>query len=126
VLAIAMRQAFRMIAAIRRRHCADGGELTAELVGLGAVDGARPVLASMVVTAVVLLPFVALGDAAGNELLHVAAAVTLAGLVVATLVNLYVLPIAVQSLGPASAPAETGEDLEAAPEWASEPTSQVS
>jgi multidrug efflux pump subunit AcrB len=126
VLAIAMRQAFRMIAAIRQRHCADGGELTAELVGLGAVDGARPVLASMVVTAVMLLPFVALGDAAGNELLHVAAAVILAGLVAATLVNVYVLPIAVQSLGPASAPAETEEDLETAPEWTSEPTSQVS
>lgn len=126
VLAITLRQAFRMIAAIRQRHCADGGQLTAELASQGAVDGARPVLASMVVTAAVLLPFVALGDAPGNELLHVAAAVILAGLVVATLVNLYVLPIAVQSLGPASAPADTGEDLEAAPEWASQPAGHVS
>ena len=86
----------------------------------------------MTLAAVILLPFVALGNVAGNELPHVAAVVLLTGLVVATLVNLYVLPAAVAILRPAASPDTAGTEAEAsrrrsrAPALASPSASQVS
>jgi Cu/Ag efflux pump CusA len=162
VLAIAIRQALRMIAATREPADEDGATAGDGAVGrepdtagdgtgddravaaparadagvsgigpataAGPADGARPVLGSMVATAVILLPFVALGSVAGNELLHVAAVVLLAGLIVATLVNLYVLPAAVASLRTAASPGAAGSDAgsDAAPALASPSPSQVS
>lgn len=165
VLAIAIRQALRMIAATREPAADSGGATagdgavarepdtaqdgtgddrappvparadaragvsgTGPATAAGPADGARPVLGSMVATAVILLPFVALGSVAGNELLHVAAVVLLAGLIVATLVNLYVLPAAVASLRPAASPGAAGSDAgsDAAPALASPSPSQVS
>jgi Cu/Ag efflux pump CusA len=157
VLAITLRQALRMIAASRGRagpgvppgggpgslpagedRAADdraagdgpGGRRAAAAAGFA--DGARPVLGSMTLAAVILLPFVALGSVAGNELPHVAAVVLLTGLIVATLLNLYVLPAAVASLRPAARPdspgTETGAEAgtDAAPALASPSASQVS
>jgi Cu/Ag efflux pump CusA len=115
VLGIAIRQAFRMVAAIRGRPSAGDGEPGVAASGVaasgGPAGGARAILASMAVTAAVLLPFVGLGEAPGNELLHIAAVVILAGLMAATLVNLYVLPAAVLALGP-PAPADRPEEDE--------------
>jgi Cu/Ag efflux pump CusA len=149
VLAITIRQALRMIAASRGRAAPtavptaeDDADERGAVTETGFADGARPVLGSMTLAAVILLPFVALGNVAGNELPHTAAVVLLTGLVVATLVNLYVLPAAVAILRPAASPdtagpdvagpdmagAETGADAgaAAAPALASPSASQVS
>lgn len=114
VLAIAVRQAFRVIGGIRSRHAADGGELTSGLVTAAAVRAAGPILASAVVTAAVLLPFIVIGNAPGNELLHPAATVILAGLIVATLVSLLLLPVACLRHGP-RAPLPRADEEEEAP-----------
>jgi multidrug efflux pump subunit AcrB len=53
-----------------------------------------------VVTAAALVPFAAMGDEPGLEMLHTAAAVLLAGLATTTLVGLFVLPVACRLLGP--------------------------
>ena len=73
--------------------------------------GGGPAITAAVVTAVALLPFIVMGDVAGNELLHTAAAVILAGLVTATLLNLLVLPAACLRFGPARAPEPEARDL---------------
>ena len=57
-----------------------------------------------------LLPFILMGDVAGNELLHTAAAVILAGLIAATLVNTLVLPAACLAFGPARPPNRTWDE----------------
>ena len=73
--------------------------------------GGGPAITAAVVAVVALLPFIVMGDVAGNELLHTAAAVILAGLVAATLLNTLVLPAACLRLGPARAPEPEARDL---------------
>jgi Cu/Ag efflux pump CusA len=114
VLAIALQQAFRVTAVIRHAHVADGGRLRPNLVARAAADASGPAITAAVVAAVALLPFIVMGDVAGNELLHTAAAVILAGLVAATLLNTLVLPAACLWFGPARA-REPDQDLSGPP-----------
>jgi Cu/Ag efflux pump CusA len=58
------------------------------------------IMTPAVVTAVALVPFAVMGDVPGLEMLHIAAAVILAGLVTTTLVSLFLLPVGVRLLGP--------------------------
>jgi Cu/Ag efflux pump CusA len=104
VLAVAIHQAFRVTAAIRRAHLADGGPLTLGLTAAGAAEAAGPAFTAALMSAAALVPFVAVGQVAGNELPHAAAPVILAGLGAATLLNTLVLPAACLWFGPARAP----------------------
>jgi multidrug efflux pump subunit AcrB len=99
VLAIAIHQAFRVTAAIGRGNPTRHGPLTQDALVNVAADASGPVVAAAAVAAVALLPFIVMGDVAGIELLSTAAAVILAGLVVATLLNTLVLPVACLRLG---------------------------
>jgi multidrug efflux pump subunit AcrB len=111
VVAIALRQAIGVAARIRRRHVGDGGELTGELLVTGAAESTGSAVISAVVTILALVPFIAVGETAGTETIHGAAIVIVCGLIVATLVNLLVLPMAVLKLGPtAPVPADADED----------------
>jgi Cu/Ag efflux pump CusA len=103
VFGIGARQAIGVAARIRRLHEADGGSLTPGLVTLGAAERARPTIAAAVVAALALAPFVVGGDVAGNEVMHVTAAVILGGLVSTTLLNLFVLPAVYLRLGSSAA-----------------------
>jgi Cu/Ag efflux pump CusA len=97
VFALAVRQAIAVTArASRGARGAIGaiGALTARDAGLGMI------LTPALVTAVTLVPFVAMGDVPGMELLHTAAAVILGGLATTTLVSLFVLPVACRLLVP--------------------------
>jgi Cu/Ag efflux pump CusA len=114
VTAIAIHQAFRVTAAIRRAHLADGGSLTPGLLVAAATDASGPVVTAAAVSALALVPFIAAGDVAGNELLYAAAPVLLAGLVTATLLNTLVLSAACLWFGPARAPGR--EDLPGPPD----------
>src|SRR5262249_52704006 len=114
VLAIALQQAFRVTAALGRGSPAHHGPLTRDALVNVAADASGPVVVAAVVAAVALLPFIVMGDVAGIELLSTAAAVILAGLVVATLVNTLVLPVACLRSGQGQAPdseALSDEDL---------------
>jgi Cu/Ag efflux pump CusA len=112
VLAVAIHQAFRVTAAIRRAHLADGGPLTPGLTAAGAAEAAGPAFTAALMSAAALVPFIAVGQVAGNELPHAAAPVILAGLGAATLLNTLVLPAACLWFGPARAP----QDLPAPPD----------
>lgn len=100
VLALALRQATGVAARIRRRHAADGGELSQALLLAGAAESGPPVLTSALVTTALLVPFIGLGDVAGNELVRPAAIVILCGLLTATVVDLLLLPAACRKAGP--------------------------
>ncbi|MBV9205089.1 MAG: efflux RND transporter permease subunit [Actinobacteria bacterium] len=104
VLAITIYQAFGVTAAVRRAHLADGGPLTPGLLAAAAAGASRPAATAAAVAAVALLPVIVMGNTAGNELLHPAAVVILVGLLVATLLNTLVLPVACLRFGPVSLP----------------------
>lgn len=99
VLAITIQQAFRVTAAIGRGDPAHRGPLTQDALADVAAGASGPVVLAAAVTGVALLPFIVMGDVAGIELLSTAAAVILAGLVAATLLNTLVLPVACLRFG---------------------------
>ncbi len=111
VVVIALRQAIGVTGRIRRRHIADGGELTRELLVTGSGESAGSVIISALVTVLMLVPFIVIGETAGTETVHGAAVVIACGLGAATLVNLLMLPGAVGMVGPtAPVPPEIEED----------------
>lgn len=63
------------------------------VVGAAAVDRVRPVLTTAVALGLVLAPVVLIGGAAGLEILNPMAVAVLGGLVSATLVTLFVVPV---------------------------------
>jgi Cu/Ag efflux pump CusA len=100
VFAFAARQGMLQLAGIRRAHEQQRQSLTAAIVGRAASERFASSLASTITVAVALLPFVVIGDAAGNELTHVAAAVMLGGLASTLLLNLILLPAMALAFGP--------------------------
>jgi Cu/Ag efflux pump CusA len=117
---LAARQGMLQLALIRRRHREDGGELTADLVVRAAAERLGPSLGAAAVIAVSMVPFVVIGNVAGNEITHVAAAVILGGLVSTTLLSQIMLPALCLALGPtgpteATGPSEATEATEPSP-----------
>jgi multidrug efflux pump subunit AcrB len=100
VVVITLRQSIAVAGRIRRHHAADGGELTRDVLVTGAGESAGSVIVSALITILVLAPFIALGETAGTETVHGAAVVIVCGVVVATLINLLLLPSAVLKAGP--------------------------
>jgi Cu/Ag efflux pump CusA len=126
IFVFAARQGMLQIARIRRLHTQDGGELTVAIVMQAGRDRLGPSLTAVLVSAAMLIPFVVIGDVAGNEITHTAAAVMLGGLLTATLVNQVLVPVMCLALGP-TAPVK-GEEPEDSIEEAAMPaaTSSVS
>lgn len=100
VFVFAARQGMLQIARIRRLHELDGGELTPAIVARAAHDRFGPSLTAVLVSAATLIPFVVIGDVAGNEITHTTAAVMLGGLLTATLVNQVLVPAMCLAFGP--------------------------
>lgn len=73
---------------LRRDPAAD----TTDVVVRGTRDRLGPILTTTLVTAVLLLPVLILGDIAGLEIVQPMAVVVLGGLVTSTLLNLVVVP----------------------------------
>jgi Cu/Ag efflux pump CusA len=100
IFVFAVRQGVLQIAQIRRRHAENGGRLTPAIVAHAAHDRLGPALTAVLVTGASMIPFVVIGDVAGNEITHVTAAVILGGLVTATLLNQLLIPVMCLALGP--------------------------
>ena len=110
VVVIALRQAIAVAGRIRRRHVADAGELTSDLLVTSAGDSAGSLIMSVLITILALTPFIVIGETAGTEAVYGAAVVIVCGIVVATLVNLLLLPSAMLKAGPtAPVPPEPAE-----------------
>jgi Cu/Ag efflux pump CusA len=120
VFAFSARQALLQVTAVRRRHAADRGELSAETVAAAARERLAPALTAIVVSAAVLIPFAVMGDVAGNEITHTAADVMLGGLVSSLVLTQVLVPVMCLALGPTEPiaveePADDGLDLAAVP-----------
>ncbi len=126
VFAFAARQGVLQIVAIRRRHAEAGGQLTADVVVAAARERLGPSLTAVLVSAATLIPFVVLGDVAGNEITHVTAAVMLGGLLTATLLNQVLVPAMCLALGPREPIASEAESEDDALDPAAVPAPPVS
>jgi Cu/Ag efflux pump CusA len=91
VLGLAMRNTILMIKRLQSLETLDP-EQGNGLILQGASEWLAPILASALSIALIILPFVALGDIAGLEILHPAAVVILGGLVTSTVLTLFVIP----------------------------------
>ncbi len=117
-LAFSARQAVMLADRVRRLQAASGAPVSRELVARAGTDRFGPALGAATVAAAALLPFALLGDTAGNELTHTAAAVMIGGLVTSVLSNLLILPAVQLAFGPA-APIGVPEPADAAG-WATD------
>jgi Cu/Ag efflux pump CusA len=117
VFVFAARQGMLQIAQIRRVQARHGGALTREIVLDASVERLAPSIAATTVTAAFMLPFVVMGNVAGNEITHATAAVVLGGLVTSLLLTQVLLPALSLLLGltPPIAGAEPPEGVVEAP-----------
>jgi hypothetical protein len=111
VFALAARLVIGVAARLRAGTAQVERAPAAGSTGAGADLGSpAKVAVPVLVTAVTLVPFIAMGDVPGMELLHTAAAVILGGLATTLLVCLVVLPVASRLIGPGPT-AESGGTL---------------
>lgn len=70
----------------------EGREFNAELVVQGSLERVVPVLMTALAAASALIPLVLAGDATGKEMLHPLATVIFGGLIVSTILEVFVRP----------------------------------
>jgi CzcA family heavy metal efflux pump len=100
VLTIAVRSAVVMVDRYQALENAPDASLGPDLILDGARERLSPVLATTIVTAVAMAPFVALGGLPGIEILRPMAIVVLGGLATSTLFTLFLVPAVYFSSGP--------------------------
>jgi predicted RND superfamily exporter protein len=100
VFCIAARQGILLLKRIQSIAEKDGLKRYRYAARLGARERLVPTLASATATLAGLIPFMVLGDAPGNEILHEMAWVIAGGLVTSTLLLLFVVPAAYAHLQP--------------------------
>ncbi|MBV9311922.1 MAG: efflux RND transporter permease subunit, partial [Solirubrobacterales bacterium] len=100
VFLLAARQGILQLTQIRMLQAREGGPTTPPLVMRAVSERFVPAVGSALVIAVMLVPFILIGDGPGNEMIHTAAAVMLGGLVSAFLLTQLVLPALCLVLGP--------------------------
>jgi Cu/Ag efflux pump CusA len=94
VFCIAARQGILLLKRLEAIADENGAHGSAAAAQLAARQRALPTVASATATFAALIPFIVLGDAPGNEILHEMAAVIAGGLVTSTLLILFVVPAA--------------------------------
>jgi Cu/Ag efflux pump CusA len=82
-----------LVSRFRRLETVEGMPPGRDLVLAGCLDRLAPVLMTALVTGLALVPLVAGGARAGQEIEHPMAVVIVGGLVSSTLLNLLVLPL---------------------------------
>jgi Cu/Ag efflux pump CusA len=102
VFTIAVRYGMSLLDHYRRLERDSGRALTPEQIRAGTAERLGSIMTTTIVTALVLSPFVFLGNIAGLEILRPMAIVVLGGLVTATLVSLLVMPSLYARFGTAS------------------------
>ncbi len=93
VLGLATRNGIVLLRRCQQLQRREGVEFGPELVATAARERLAPTVISAVVTAAAFLPVLVIGDGAGHELLYPMAVVVLCGLLTATAVSLFVVPL---------------------------------
>jgi len=99
IVAIAVRQGIMLVT--HYQYLEEHGRVPfgPDLVARGTRERFAPIMTTALITAVAMLPLVALGNIAGLEIVHPIAVVLLGGLVTATVFSLYVVPALYVRLG---------------------------
>lgn len=92
VLGFAARSGIRLIRRYQQLEVEGGEPFGIDMVVRGAREEALPMVASSTAVIVALLPLVLIGAAAGIEIVRPTAVVIIGGLLVSTLVTLFILP----------------------------------
>jgi Cu/Ag efflux pump CusA len=116
LLGIAARNSVMLIHHSQRLQVDEALAFGAELVQRGARDRLAPVLTTASALALLLLPFVVMGDVSGLEIVHPMAIVVLGGLVTCTLLSLFMLPALYLRFGTGVQPDVDLQRFEIAPE----------
>jgi Cu/Ag efflux pump CusA len=104
VLGVAVRNGVVTITHLQHLEQFEGETFGPELVLRGARERLAPILMTALATGLALLPLVIGGDKAGTEIIRPMAVVILGGLVTATLLNLFIIPILYLRFGYSPAP----------------------
>ena len=100
VLGIAARNGIMMINHFQHLEREEGEAFGPELVIRGARERLSPILMTALATGLALVPLAIAGDLPGHEIEHPMAVVILGGLVTSTLLNLFIVPVAVPAVRP--------------------------
>jgi Cu/Ag efflux pump CusA len=92
VLGIATRNAIALINHYQHLETEKGQRFGSELILRGSQERVAPTVMTTLTTALALLPFVFLGNVAGLEVVRPMAIIIAGGMVISTLLNLFVLP----------------------------------
>jgi CzcA family heavy metal efflux pump len=93
ILGVAARNSIALISHYRQLERGEGEEFGPALVLRGSRERLAPILMTTLALGLVLLPVLLFGSIAGHEILHPMAIVILGGLVTATVLNLFLIPI---------------------------------
>jgi CzcA family heavy metal efflux pump len=131
VLGLAGRHGILLIRRFQYLERREGVPFGGELVRRGAVDRLAPTLMTTIATGLAFLPFAVVSPGPGFEILHPMSVVVLGGLLSATLVTLFVLPVLYLSVAGGATATEIDlrlfeeEELRAATGPATEPAPAV-
>ena len=92
VLGIGARNTIALVNHYQHLEVSDGERFGSDLVLRGSAERLAPTLMTTLLTALVLLPFLLLGNLAGFEIVRPMAIIILGGLVISNLLNLFALP----------------------------------
>jgi Cu/Ag efflux pump CusA len=92
VLGIAARNAIVMINHFQYLEVEKGQSFSPELILRGSAERVAATIITTLTTALALLPFLLMGNLAGFEIVRPMAVILMGGLVISTLINLFVLP----------------------------------
>ena len=91
--------AIMLISHYRHMQTQEGVEFSPQLLMQGAEERLSPILMTALTAGLALVPLVVIGNVPGHEIEYPMAFVILGGLVTATLLNLFVLPVAYGVIG---------------------------
>jgi len=115
VLGLTVRQGLGLVSRFQDLERQEGMGFGEELIRRGLAEQLNAILASSAVTALVVLPFVVMGDVAGLEIAHPIAVVVLGGIVTSLLAILFVAPALYLRFGRNSAADRLGLEPAAVP-----------
>jgi CzcA family heavy metal efflux pump len=121
VFGIGVRNGMLLIDRFRQLELQEDEEFGPALILRGARERLAPILTTALATALALMPFVVRGGIAGYELANSFAVVMIGGLLTATLLSLFVVPVVYLGFGPRA----VAESEAAMPEFRADLTPQV-
>ena len=109
VLGIVARNGIMLISHYQHLERFEGEAFGPGLVIRGARERVVPIMMTVFTTGLVLVPLIVAGQIPGNEIEHPMAIVILGGLITATLLNLFVVPVLYLAFGRSARSAQLPE-----------------